>query len=131
MNTRDPRVRVMPHFHVDEGMLGPEGTTLVEPHATGYATFLASQIADLIAYFESRQHRARGEVNLEERGPLNTTLVGSPPLLHWGTPNTTGASWNNNSIHSTPAKDGTGRPLSGVSGLCLTWLLSTGQGVLH
>jgi hypothetical protein len=115
MNTRDPRVRVLPHFQVDETMLGPDGLTFVEPHGTSYATFLAGQIADLIAYFDARRHRSQGEVNLEERNPLETTHFGTPPLLHWGTPNTSGGSWNNNSLHSTPAHGGTGKPMSGVT----------------
>ncbi len=103
----------MPPFHVEEAMLGPDGVTFLEPHATNYATFLASQIADLIAYFESRHHRTRGEVNLEDpRNPLDVTQIGSPPHLNWGTPNSSGVSWNNNSVHSTPVQ--AGKPLSGV-----------------
>ncbi len=104
----------MPPFPVEESMLGPDGVTFLEPHATAYATFLATQIADLVAYFESRHHRTRGEVNLEEqRPPLDVTQVGSPPQLHWGTPNSSGASWHNNdSTHSTPVQ--AGRPISGV-----------------
>ncbi len=114
MNTRDPRVRVLPQFNVVESMLGTDGTFMVEPHATSYATFLAGQIADLIAYFESRQHRSRGEVSLEERPTLNATQLGSPPLLNWGTPNTSGVSWTNNSTHSTPMRNGVEKPMSGV-----------------
>jgi hypothetical protein len=114
MNTRDPRVRVMPHFPVEESMFGPDGTGLLEPHATTYATFLAGQIGDLVAYFEALHHRSRGEVNLEGQSALNTTQISSPPHLGWGTPNGSGVSWNNNSIHSTPLRPGTDKPMSGV-----------------
>jgi hypothetical protein len=114
LNTRDPRVRVLPHFAVDETMLGPDGVSLLDPHSTTYVTFLAGQIADLIAYFESRHHRANGDVTIDDRPVfhLDRTQM-TPPLLHWGTPNTSG--FNNNSTHSTPnTTDPPAKPQSGV-----------------
>ncbi len=92
-------------------MLGSDGLTLLEPHATMYASFLASQIGDLIAYFDARARRATGIVTLAEPGqtPLNRT----PPQLNWGTPNTSGLSWANASGHSTP-RDSSDVPQSGV-----------------
>jgi hypothetical protein len=103
MDTKDVRVHVMPHYSINPSMLCPDGVTLMEPHGTSYSAFLASQIADLIAYFESRHHRTRGEVDLTTENPANVTQYTSPPYLHWGTPNTSGPLWdNNNSQHSTP-----------------------------
>jgi hypothetical protein len=110
MDTKDVRVRVLPHYSIDQSMLGPDGVTLLEPHGTTYSAFLASQIADMIAYFESRTHRTRGEVDLTTENPGNVSQFTSPPQLNWGTPNSSSASWRNTSHHSTPSK-----PPSGVS----------------
>ncbi len=98
LNSQDPRIRVLPHYAVDESMLSPDGVTLLEPHATTYMTFLAHQIADLIGFFESRHHRTRWDVIITEDPNLNRTQM-TPPPLTWGTPNTSGT-WN--SHHSTP-----------------------------
>ncbi len=111
MDTKDVRVRVMPHFPIEPTMLGPDGVTLLEPHSTAYVSFLASQIADLIGYFESRHHRTRGEVDLTgDNQGLDVSAIQSPPFLNWGTPNTSGL--NNNSVHSTPKT--VSKPPSGV-----------------
>jgi hypothetical protein len=116
MNTRDPRVRVMPHYAIEESWLSPDGLTLLEPHSSTYVTFLANQIADLICYFESRHHRTRGEVSFND-DHLNQTQM-TPPLLNWGTPNTSG-NWG--SQHSTPRhEDDPTKPKSGVS--LLFWI---------
>ncbi len=112
MDTKDVRVRVLPHYSIDPSMLGPDGVTLMEPHGTAYSAFLASQITDLIAYFESRHHHTRGEVDLTSENPGNVTQVTSPPYLNWGTPNSSGASWHN-SHHSTP--NSAAKPPSGIS----------------
>jgi hypothetical protein len=117
MDTKDVRVRVMPHYSIDPAMLGPDGVTLMEPHGTSYSVFLASQIADLIAYFESRHHRTRGEVDLTGDNPNNVTQYTSPPYLNWGTPIASGGSFNNNTLHSTP--NSAAKPPSGVCALLL------------
>ena len=114
MDTRDVRCRVMPHYPIDQAMLAPDGQTLLEPHATSYVGFLATHIADLIAYFESRHHRTRGEVNLVDDGQAASTSINATPPRFWGTPNTSRVSWNNNTLHSTP-HDGPSKPQSGVS----------------
>ncbi len=58
-------------------------TYLLEPHLTEYVTFLATHIADLVAYFDARQSRSNGEVTMDEDGEV------CPPL-NWGTPNSSG-----------------------------------------
>ena len=119
-------------------MLNADGVTFVDP--VPFVVFLAQQVADLIAYFESRHHRTTGEVVLD--GPTIQNTQCTPPPLNWGTPSTSGIlisvsftflcpncflmlflgtmvtrNWaddsNNNSNHSTP-KDPS-RPASGVS----------------
>ena len=97
-------------------MLGPDGV-LVEPHSVSFVTFLATQIADLIAYFESRHRRTTGEVNLAdlEPGTATVNLNLTPPLLNWGTPGTSGAvnsSWGTSTPTSTPRAPP--KPQSGV-----------------
>ncbi len=112
LDTRDTRVRVLPNLAIDESMLDADGETLLEPHSTSYVSFLATQIADLIAFFESRHHRSRGEVTIGDDNHLNRTQM-TPPPLNWGTPNTSGT-WNSN--HSTPRdNDAPEKPKSGVS----------------
>ncbi len=99
---------MMSSYPILEDMLGPDGLSLVEPHATPYTTFLACQIADLISYFEAREHRVRGVVTVPDNPAFDRSHL-SPP--HWGTPNTTGASWADE--HSTPRVTSE-RPQSGV-----------------
>jgi hypothetical protein len=60
LDTQDFRVRVMPLFPVGPSMLGDYGITLIEPYQTSYMMFLASQIPDLISFFESRHQRTQG-----------------------------------------------------------------------
>jgi len=67
-------------------MLGSDGVSLIDP--TPYLVFLAQQISDLIAFFESRHRRTTGEVTLD--GPAILTTQQTPPPLNWGTPNTSG-----------------------------------------
>ncbi len=99
---------MMSSYAITEDMLSPDGSSLVEPHATPYTTFLACQIADLIAYFEAREHRVRGEVTVPDNPVFDRSHI-SPP--HWGTPNTSGASWAEE--HSTPRQPQE-KPQSGV-----------------
>jgi hypothetical protein len=93
----------MPYYAVEESMIGPDNVTLIEPHQTAYVTFLATHVADLVAYFDARQSRANGSVSIDE----------DRPPLNWGTPNNSGMnnSWQDPNLnHSTPKP----RPLSGV-----------------
>lgn len=77
--------KIIPFYPIDEMMLAPDGLTLPIP----YVIYLAKQIADLIAFFESRQRRTTGEVPLDgPSAPVNP--LQTPPVLNWGTPNTSG-----------------------------------------
>jgi hypothetical protein len=100
----------MSNYPILEDMLSPDGMSLVEPHATPYVTFLACQIADLIAYFDAREHRVRGVVTIPDNPVFDRSHL-SPPPLNWGTPITMGASWDGD--HSTPCVTQE-RPKSGV-----------------
>ena len=87
MDTKDPHVRVMPYYPINEMMLAADGLTLIDP--IPYVIYLAKQIADLIAFFESRQRRSTGEVRLDgPSAPVNP--LQNPPVLNWRTPNTSG-----------------------------------------
>jgi hypothetical protein len=87
-------------------MLAGDSITLLEPHSVSYATFLASQIGDLIAYFDARRHRGAGEVTIDETHDENDVTI------NWGTP-------GNESTHSTPKHppQGSDKPRSGVLGI--------------
>jgi len=110
LDTNDNRVRVMPHYHVEPLMLGPDGVVLVEPFSSAYATFLATQISDIMAYFESRQKRVTGEVTITDVPET------PPPVGAWGTPGST--SWGATSTPAGGLPDATlqenNRPRSGV-----------------
>jgi hypothetical protein len=84
-------------------MLAADSVSLVEPHSVSYVTFLATQLGDLIAYFDARRHRTAGEVTIDETQEDNNASI------NWGTP-------GNESTHSTPkhpSKDPS-KPRSGV-----------------
>ncbi len=96
-------------------MVGPEGIVLVEPHRSAYVIFLASQIADVMAYFEARKERARGQVNIDDEGTFQPPPT--PPNLPWGTPSTSGKSTSqlNNNTPQSGRKDLENMPKSGVT----------------
>jgi hypothetical protein len=109
---------MMSSYAITEDMLSSDGLTLVEPHATPYVTFLACQISDLIAYFEARDHRVRGDVTVPDNPTFDRSHL-SPPPLNWGTPNTSGVSWAED--NPTPRHPGSAqeRPQSGVKSIDL------------
>ncbi len=94
---------MLPYFPIESSMLAADAVTLVEPHSVSYVTFLASQIGDLIAYFDARRHRTTGEVTIDETQEDNNGTV------NWGTP-------GDESSHSTPKhpRSDSNKPKSGV-----------------
>jgi hypothetical protein len=94
-------------------MLSPDGISLLEPYLSTYAEFLANQVADLMAYFASRNSRASGDVTVDDESP--STPHGDRNL-NWGTPSTSGilssSLLNNNSPKGPRVDDNL--PRSGV-----------------
>jgi hypothetical protein len=126
----------MPLFPVGPSMLGNDRITLLEPYQTSYMMFLASQIPDLISFFESCHQRTKGTTSVAQ-GPTRSILhcvfvlpdpgtvtlddePTTPPFLLWGTPNTSGnmsTAWHNNNTPDRGEKP--------QSGLCFPRSLST------
>jgi hypothetical protein len=79
---------VLPYFAVEATMVGPDGIVLVEPHRSSYASFLASQISSLLAFFEARDARTRGEVTVNDDEDTFQPPP-TPPNLGWHTPSST------------------------------------------
>ena len=109
----DPRVRVLPHFAMDTGMLSSNGTTMTSATSGNFQTFLLDQILDSLAYFEMR--RVPIEIRLDEN---SNEAVSKLPT----TPGAFDSSLGWSELYSTPGTSASsqdpGVPRSGVSFVC-------------
>ncbi len=64
MESSNPRIRVLPHFSMDPGMLGKDGVSMSPASGEKFLQFLADQLLDVLGYFEMRDTPV--EINLDE-----------------------------------------------------------------
>lgn len=104
-------------------MLRLDGVSLNSAATVSFLTFLATQITDLVGFFDSRSERTQGEIVLDENSnlgvvnpePMEQQPVGAstPHTPHVGT---SFGSWNFPDSYSTPVVGP--NPSPPISGVC-------------
>ncbi len=124
MESSNPRIRVLPHYSMDPGMLGKDGVSMSPASSEKFLKFLADQLLDILGYFEMRDTPV--EINLDENSnEARQTPSGSkdPRLqtpLSGGFNSTLGLS----DSYSTPGEPRVAVvPRSGVSALFLQFAI--------
>jgi len=84
MDKSNLKVRVIPNYQIDGAMLSSDGFTLTKQALIGYLEHIATQVTDIIAYFEHREQDS-SEVSLEEASGSGQGEVGEDLVASNGT----------------------------------------------